>query len=264
MNKLIKAMVIGVGISLMIVGSGHEASGKKETKKEASNDGKVTFYIARHGKTLFNTMDRVQGWSDTPLTEQGREVAEDLGRGLKDIKFKSAYSSDLGRARETAQLVLATNGQKKLAITPKKTLREACYGKFEGDFNENMKKAMAEYYGYETLDNNPLGKEMFEKGADAVSALDTEYHMGEDAKTIKERMQTTLKQMAKKEAKNGGGNVLVVGHGMSINIMVSDMTDKYTGEGLKNASVTKIIYNNGKFKVESIGDTSYFEKGKKE
>lgn len=100
-------MVIGVGISLMIVGSGHEASGKKETKKESSNDGKVTFYIARHGKTLFNTMDRVQGWSDTPLTEQGREVAEDLGRGLKNSKFKSAYSSDFGTCKRNGSTCIS-------------------------------------------------------------------------------------------------------------------------------------------------------------
>lgn len=33
----------------------------------------VTLYIARHGKTMFNTIGRVQGWCDTPLTQKGEE-----------------------------------------------------------------------------------------------------------------------------------------------------------------------------------------------
>ena len=70
-------------------------------KKEAKNDA-VVMYIARHGKTILNTMDRVQGWADAPLTPPGIEVAEFLGVGLNGIPFKAAYSSDLGRARSAS------------------------------------------------------------------------------------------------------------------------------------------------------------------
>ena len=77
-------------------------------------------------------------------------------------------------------------------------------------------------------------------------------------------MTYALTEIAEEQSKNGGGNVLVVSHGMSINIMLSDMTDKYTGESLKNASVTKIHYKDGKLDVESIGDMSYLEKAEKE
>ena len=57
---------------------------------------KVKLYIARHGKTMFNTIGRVQGWSDSPLTPFGEEGIRELGVGLKaeGIPFKSAYSSD--------------------------------------------------------------------------------------------------------------------------------------------------------------------------
>ena len=54
----------------------------------------VNLYVTRHGKTMFNNVHRAQGWSDTPLTKPGIEVAEQLGRGLKDVNFIAAYSSD--------------------------------------------------------------------------------------------------------------------------------------------------------------------------
>ena len=44
---------------------------------------KVKLYIARHGKTMFNTIGRAQGWSDSPLTPFGEEGIRELGVGLK-------------------------------------------------------------------------------------------------------------------------------------------------------------------------------------
>lgn len=40
---------------------------------------KVKLYIARHGKTMFNTIGRAQGWSDSPLTPFGEEGIRELG-----------------------------------------------------------------------------------------------------------------------------------------------------------------------------------------
>lgn len=68
---------------------------------------KVKLYIARHGKTMFNTIGRVQGWSDSPLTPFGEEGIRELGLGLKaaGIPFKSAYSSDSGRTIQTMDII---------------------------------------------------------------------------------------------------------------------------------------------------------------
>jgi probable phosphoglycerate mutase len=38
---------------------------------ETVGDNTVTIYVTRHGKTMFNTVHRVQGWADTPLTTAG-------------------------------------------------------------------------------------------------------------------------------------------------------------------------------------------------
>ncbi|STR42059.1 phosphoglycerate mutase [Klebsiella michiganensis] len=54
---------------------------------EVKNDDGVNIYFARHGKTLLNTFDRVQGWADSPLTEDGIRVARYLGEGLKVFRL---------------------------------------------------------------------------------------------------------------------------------------------------------------------------------
>lgn len=54
---------------------------------EVKNDDGVNIYFARHGKTLLNTFDRVQGWVDSPLTEDGIRVARYLGEGLKVFRL---------------------------------------------------------------------------------------------------------------------------------------------------------------------------------
>lgn len=230
---------------------------KDETKKEP-----VTIYLTRHGKTLFNTMERTQGWADTPLTNEGVEVAEKLGEGLKgkDVKFVAAYTSDLTRAKETAGYILESSGQSEIYVNESKDLREACYGKFEGGINDEMLQEFSKHLGYDSYDDfaKAVGNKSWELSADAVKELDT-YDMAEDAITIKTRMQDQLKKIATDVEEKGGGNVLVVSHGMAINIMLSDMTPEYTGKPLKNASITKIIYEDGKFTVESIGDTSLID-----
>lgn len=100
----------------------------------------VTLYIVRHGKTMLNTADRVQGWADSPLTQAGVEVAIALGKGLQieKISFDAAYSSDSGRAIETAEIVLHESGHQDLAFIKNKQLREVNFGKYEGDLNATM------------------------------------------------------------------------------------------------------------------------------
>ena len=70
------------------------------------DDAPVTFYVVRHGQTLFNVMGKVQGWCDTPLTPEGVAGAEALGRGLADVEFARVFSSDSGRAVQTASALL--------------------------------------------------------------------------------------------------------------------------------------------------------------
>ena len=45
-------------------------------------------HLVRHGQTLFNRYNKLQGWSDSPLTDSGRADADRAGQRLKDIRFE--------------------------------------------------------------------------------------------------------------------------------------------------------------------------------
>lgn len=62
-------------------------------------------WLARHGETADNADGRVQGWIDTPLSEVGREQARDLAERAARLGLRALYTSQLARARETAEIV---------------------------------------------------------------------------------------------------------------------------------------------------------------
>lgn len=85
--------------------------------------------LIRHGETAWNAVRRLQGHLDIPLNEEGERQAEALGRALRDVPLDAIISSDLLRARQTAQAIAAPHGMN-VGIEP--GLRERCYGAFEG------------------------------------------------------------------------------------------------------------------------------------
>lgn len=229
---------------------------------------KLTFYIVRHGKTLMNTLDMVQGWCDSPLTDEGKNVAIHLGHGLKDIHFRAAYCSTLSRTHETAELVLKTKGQDDLPIMAHDGFKEACFGSFEGGPNKTMWGNAAlflQFVSLEEMNEAVFSKKISQKQVlDTINKLDT-MGLAEDYETLRKRTQSALKEVAEEEAKKGEANILVIAHGMSILGMLGSLGGyELLKKPLDNASVSKVIYQNGKFTIESMGDMSYVEKGKVE
>jgi broad specificity phosphatase PhoE len=87
-------------------------------------------YLARHGETDDNREPiRVQGFTDTPLNDTGRVQAAELADRVAPLGVASLWSSDLSRARETAEIVGAQVG---LAVRLDPRLREANRGEWEG------------------------------------------------------------------------------------------------------------------------------------
>ncbi|WP_375179847.1 histidine phosphatase family protein [Enterococcus rotai] len=275
----LKKMVVGVALlSMLLVGCSNgtaKEEKKAETKEKANSE--VVIYLARHGKTMLNTVDRSQGWIDAPLTPAGVEVAEQLGKGLSDVTFDKVVTSDSGRAIETAELVLQNNGQEKMMkeMTKDKRLREYNFGTYEGLMNEDMLTAVAKEQGKTYEEYNEWMKEVgFYKGiiefADVLSDLDKKNveegvnWPAEDSKTIVTRLKAGLDDIVKDAEKEGANNVLVVSHGMSIITLLGELdanADLPDG-GLKNASVSKVTYKDGKYTIDSVNDLSYVEKGK--
>ncbi|MEG0373596.1 MAG: histidine phosphatase family protein, partial [Enterococcus sp.] len=142
MKKKIIGIVSLLSILLAIIVAG--TSGANEgLAKESKQSKETTIYLVRHGKTWFNTQNQVQGFSDSLLTEEGETQAKLVGEGLEEVKFTAAYSSDLGRQRKTAQLILAQNGNKIPPIVENKGFREKNFGGFEGQSNDDMNLAVA-------------------------------------------------------------------------------------------------------------------------
>lgn len=94
-----------------------------------------TIYVARHGQTQWNVKGKIQGHTDSPLTKEGIGQAKNLARELKNIKFDAAYSSDLLRAKRTAEFVALEH---QLIVKTKEALRERNFGPLEGQNKDGL------------------------------------------------------------------------------------------------------------------------------
>jgi broad specificity phosphatase PhoE len=93
-------------------------------------DETAALYLARHGQTDDNREPiRVQGFTDTPLNDTGRRQARELAERVAPMGFVALWSSDLSRARETAEIVGRNIG---LSVRLDPRLREADRGEWEG------------------------------------------------------------------------------------------------------------------------------------
>jgi probable phosphoglycerate mutase len=85
--------------------------------------------LLRHGETTWNRATRIQGHTDIPLSALGLAQAERLAEALADEPLLAIYSSDLSRARQTAEAVARIQG---LPVQIDAGLRERAFGRFEG------------------------------------------------------------------------------------------------------------------------------------
>lgn len=93
-------------------------------------------YLVRHGQTELNVQNILQGWHDSPLTARGREQALTTRAAFeaRGVTFDHAYSSPLGRARCTAELIVGVGQPVELVDD----LREWHLGSLEGTSNREM------------------------------------------------------------------------------------------------------------------------------
>jgi broad specificity phosphatase PhoE len=240
-----------------------------ESQKQAKNDDKAVYiYLIRHGKTMFNTTSQVQGWSDTPLTLAGIDGAKAAALGLASTPFVAAYTSDLGRARSTAKIILQQGDRKGLTLVDDERFREWNYGGYEGRPDVEMWTPLFEQQGMvfdKTWANWPdFVKKMSDR--DIANAIHKNDPMGwaETYDQIESRLKSGIEDVVLATEQKGGGNVMLVAHGGAI---ISMLDIFVPGEGkdadISNSSVSILKYDNGKYQLISAGDTSYLEAGKK-
>ncbi len=86
---------------------------------------RLELWLVRHGETTYSASKRVAGWSDPPLTDNGRRQAAALRPVIDGTEFDGVWSSDLQRAVESARLAWGE-------ATPDPRLRECNFGSLEG------------------------------------------------------------------------------------------------------------------------------------
>jgi probable phosphoglycerate mutase len=86
--------------------------------------------LARHGQTAWNALGKLQGHTDIPLNDLGRDQARALAETVRGTGIAAVWTSDLARARETGEIVAAALGLAAPTVDP--TLRERQFGVFEG------------------------------------------------------------------------------------------------------------------------------------
>ena len=222
---------------------------------------KVKLYIARHGKTMFNTIGRAQGWSDSPLTPFGEEGIRELGVGLKaaGIPFKVAYSSDSGRTIQTMDIILRETGLETIPYERDKRIREWCFGSFDGAYDGELFMGVLPRV-FKVEDFRQLSLMELAEGIVEVDTTGWAESWGALSGRIKEGFEAIAKEL---EA-SGGGNAMVVSHGMTITTLIYLINPKAVEElVLDNGSVTVLAYEDGVFTIEKVGDMSYRKVGAK-
>ena len=162
----------------------------------------MTIFLARHGETEWNRVGRWQGNTDIPLSEVGRVQARNLANRLRDRGITEIFSSDLSRARETAEIAAEVLGVSRLRLDPR--LRERGFGCFEGLTRQECEERHGEMWARYLADRRmtPTG--------------------GEPQEQVIARVVAALTAVA--ASASAGDHVLVVSHGAAIRSFVHSVT----------------------------------------
>lgn len=183
-------------------------------------------YLMRHGETRFNQLHKIQGASDSPLTEKGIQQAQAAKAYFKDngITFDYAYCLTQERASDTLEVVTTASYQRL------KGLKEMDFGDFE---------AQPTYL-------QPKGPDAFENFYLAYG--------GESANDVRNRMLETMTTIAQK---NQNKQILVVSHNGACFYFLSRIWEADFGEQpleLPHCAIIKLTFTENKFKVTAIID----------
>ena len=115
----------------------------------------MRFFVARHGETTWNALNKICGRIDVELTDKGREQAAALGDRLKDKGIDVIISSPMKRAYDTSRIIAERCGISSIETDDR--LVEQSYGIYEGKdrrdkgFLENKKCFAFRYPGGESM-----------------------------------------------------------------------------------------------------------------
>jgi broad specificity phosphatase PhoE len=198
----------------------------------------VNLYLIRHGRqnsTLCNV--------DVELSEEGRMQADLLRRRLGTYSIDALYSSNLIRARQTAEILNESLG---LQHHIREELREISFGALEGQSDEYIERHFAEF-----------------KAEQKKMAEDIPYPEGENGTSVYERAMPVIQEIVQ----SGKKNIAVVTHGGTIRVLLaaffgrSQASRFLFGVSLENTGITQLVYHPqyDRFYLERFNDYAHLE-----
>lgn len=170
----------------------------------------TTIGLIRHGTTDWNMAGRLQGVHDIPLNEAGRRQARLLGERLKGENWDIVVSSDLTRAKETADIVAEIAGISE--VRTDRRLRERTHGRLDGTTLEERIAAWGP--NWQRLDHGVESDELlFARGIACIEELAGQF---------------------------AGKRLLVVSHGAFIGVLLHGMLDEMPQGSLQNTSISVV------------------------
>lgn len=176
--------------------------------------GSCSFLLIRHGYTDFNIEKKLQGWIDIPLNDLGRQQVREFASRLNNKKWDIIVSSDLLRAKQSAEIIGEVLG---IPIFLYEGLRERRYGIYEGKLIDEVKRLR---------ENN-----------DMISIE------GEVKEIFLERIKSTFEILT---GVFKGRNIIIVSHGAFLKNFCKS-TIGYNDDIWENSEYVEVAFNNGEW-----------------
>ena len=197
-------------------------------------------YLIRHAQTAWNAEGRFQGQVDTTLSPTGRRQALALGTRLAKLGLPAIYSSDLARARETAELA-ASVGQLRVEVDP--AFREVDVGEWQGLTFDQVREIMPS-----SFEEWQLGRPGFH------------FPKGESYEEAAARAMRRIEEVCRGPS---GRRLAVVSHGGVLRALVYLVLGLDHGRrgrvSLSNAGISAIGGEPGRWRLILLNDTCHLE-----
>ena len=201
---------------------------------------KTKIIAVRHGETEWNYAELQQGHLDSPLTENGINQAYGLAKGLLNRDIEIIYSSDLGRALQTAMII---SNKLSLEIIKEPMLRERNLGIMQGLTKKDFEAKFPDEY-----------KKLQSKDPDYVLP---------NGESARERYTRSVKCIETIANSNQGKTILVVTHGGILNGLFYKLTDTPLSQPKKvaniNASINTFSITKNVWHLESWGEIGHLD-----
>lgn len=200
----------------------------------------MELYLIRHAESLWNAEKRIQGHRDVDLNEHGLKQAQALAGRLSSAGLSALYSSDLLRARRTAEAIAR---QTRLEVQSDAALRERNLGIFEG-------------LTFDEVAQNFAGDARRHHSGDPDYVIPK----GESYRQSYERVLAALDRI---RSRHSQGRVAVVAHGGALDALFRHvtglpLTSKRCAR-LLNASINVFLFEKERALLQSWGDVAHLE-----